>query len=148
MAVGVKLESRHPRLPAFAPAADQPGLPKRFQVAQTLKRTRRDRTHSLSKRRKKPVRMFACGLLKRTGTGCRAQSPGQVLHGTLLLLVACWRRGPRAQRNPLFLFLFSGLFLFRFAERRFSAGLLKAPPRSIATKSVHSKNLTPLVYLI
>ncbi len=38
--------------------------------------------------------------------------------------------GTRAQRNPMFLFRFSGLFLFRFAERRFLALLLKAPPRS------------------
>jgi hypothetical protein len=30
----------------------------------------------------------------------------------------------------LFLFLFSGLFLFRFADRRFWAGLSKEPPRS------------------
>jgi hypothetical protein len=43
---------------------------------------------------------------------------------------ACWRRGARTQRKPLFLFLLSGLFLFRFADRRFSAELLKEPPRS------------------
>jgi hypothetical protein len=30
----------------------------------------------------------------------------------------------------LFLFLFSGSFLFRFAERRFLGSLLNAPPRS------------------
>lgn len=41
-----------------------------------------------------------------------------------------WRRGPRTQRKPMFSFSFSGLFLFRFAERRFSALLAKEPPRS------------------
>jgi hypothetical protein len=45
-------------------------------------------------------------------------------------LAACWRRGTRTQRNPTFLFLFSGLFLFRFAHRAFLALLLKEPPRS------------------
>jgi hypothetical protein len=30
----------------------------------------------------------------------------------------------------MFLFRFEGLFLFRFVERRFSALLLNAPPRS------------------
>ena len=34
---------------------------------------------------------------------------------------ACWRRGARTQRKPLLSFLFSGWFLFRFAERRFLA---------------------------
>jgi hypothetical protein len=34
-----------------------------------------------------------------------------------------------AQRNPLFLFLFSGSFLLRFAQRAFSWLLFHEPPR-------------------
>jgi len=41
-----------------------------------------------------------------------------------------WRRGARAQRKPLLSFRFSGSFLFRFADRVFSALFLKEPPRS------------------
>ncbi len=42
----------------------------------------------------------------------------------------CWRPEPRTHRKPLFLFRFSGLFLFRFAQRVFLALLKKEPPRS------------------
>jgi len=68
------------------------------------------------------------------------EGPGRTLHGACRSgagterpgrqAAACWRRGARAQRKPVFWFRFSGLFLFRFAERRFWALLLKAPPRS------------------
>jgi hypothetical protein len=34
-------------------------------------------------------------------------------------------------------FLFSGLFLFRFAERRFLGSLLKEPPRSTRLQSFY-----------
>jgi hypothetical protein len=34
-----------------------------------------------------------------------------------------------AKRKPLLLFRFVGLFLFRFAERRFSGLLFQEPPR-------------------
>ena len=42
---------------------------------------------------------------------------------------ACWG-GTRTHRNPLFLFLFSGSSLSRFAERRFWGELSNEPPRT------------------
>jgi hypothetical protein len=42
----------------------------------------------------------------------------------------------------MFLFRFSGSFLFRFAERRFLGVLLKEPPRSIDSKAQHVSGLT------
>lgn len=47
-----------------------------------------------------------------------------------LWLAACWRGGASTQRKPLFLFLFSGSFLFRLVARRFLDVLLKEPPRN------------------
>ena len=46
-----------------------------------------------------------------------------------LSATACWG-GTRTHRNPLLSFLSSGWSLSRFAERRFSGGLLNDPPRT------------------
>jgi hypothetical protein len=46
----------------------------------------------------------------------------------------CWRAA-RAQRKPWLSFRFSGLFLFRFAERRFLGSFLKEPPRTTRCNS-------------
>ena len=87
-----------------------------------------------------PVRTFAGRLPEQTGGGCRGSVPGQALHDAWP--AACWRPGPRAQRNPMFLFRFSGSFLFRFAERRFLGSLLYAPPRSTRVQESGSMGLT------
>lgn len=42
----------------------------------------------------------------------------------------------------MFLFRFSGWFLFRFAERRFLGGLLNAPPRNTHSKASGLSGLT------
>ena len=82
---------------------------------------------------KVPARTFGADAPTRTGgpgiSGPgRSHGPDQILHGAHL--AACWRRGPRTQRKPMFWFLFSGWFLFRFAQRRFLGSFQKAPPRS------------------
>ena len=56
--------------------------------------------------------------------------PDRRLHGTRRRGVACWEPGERTQRKPRFLFLFSGLFLFRFADRRFVGVFQFEPPRT------------------
>lgn len=48
----------------------------------------------------------------------------------------------------MFWFLFSGLFLFRFADRRFSALLLKEPPRSTGHEDQRSLDLTRRLYVM
>jgi len=87
-----------------------------------------------------PARTVACGYWNGRAGDVGARRPGQILHGAEA--AACWRRGPRAQRKPLFWFRFSALFLFRFADRRFSAGLLKEPPRSTRQTDKRSSDLT------
>lgn len=45
------------------------------------------------------------------------------------------RRRVFAQRNPMLLFRFVGLLLFRFADRRFCGSLFQDPPRITAVAS-------------
>ena len=91
---------------------------------------------SASHHRKRPARTVGLRLLERAGPGYRSQvgsppGPNRSCMGSVCRLsTACWRDTERTHRNPMFLFWFSGSFLFRFAERRFLGSFKKEPPRS------------------
>jgi len=105
----------------------------------TLRRARRGRSLPTSPRRaglvfaREPGRAVI-PIISRPGTETNSlpsRSPAILGRPALTVTPACDKEGfgRRTTRNPMLLFLLSGLFLLRIADRQFLALLFQLPPR-------------------